>query len=74
MEFRDRTVIVTASESGIGRALALEFGHHGARVVCCGQRQERLEETVERIGSEGGKGLAVPTDLTKPDQNRSSVS
>ena len=68
MELRDRTVIVTGSGSGIGRALALEFAPHGARVVCCGRRRERLRETVEQIESAGGTGLAVPTDLTKPDQ------
>lgn len=70
MELDGRTVIVTGSGSGIGRALALEFARHRARVVCCSRRRERLEETVRLIEEEDGTGLAVPTDITEPDQVR----
>lgn len=65
MELEGRTVIVTGAGSGIGRALAREFGRSGARVVCCARRGDRLEETVELIGREGGTALAVPTDITE---------
>ena len=68
MELQSRTAIVTGAGSGIGRALALEFARNQARVVCCGRRPQRLEETVELIEGEGGVGLAVPTDITIPDQ------
>lgn len=68
MELTDRTAIITGSGSGIGRALALEFGRNGARVVCCGRREKRLLDTVETIEAEGGTGLAVATDITQHDQ------
>jgi len=68
MDIEGRTVIVTGSGSGIGRALAVEFGRNGARVVCCSRRKERLDETVAHIEGEGGTALAVPTDVTEPDQ------
>jgi len=73
MDLNGRTAIITGSGSGIGRALALEFGRNGANVVCCGRRKQRLDETAALIESEGGAALAVATDVTKPDQVRNLV-
>ncbi len=61
MELKDQVAVVTGAGSGIGRAIALEFAAQGARVVCCGRRLDRLEETVAQIGS---AALAVPADVT----------
>lgn len=68
MELNGRTVIVTGSGSGIGRALALAFGREGASVVCCARRPALIEETVAGIEEDGGRGLAAPTDVTKREQ------
>ena len=73
MELEGRTVIVTGAGSGIGRALAIEFGRNGAQVVCCARRKSRLEETVELIEREGGVGLAIPTDITERSQVQQMV-
>ena len=73
MELRGKTVIVTGSGSGIGRALALEFARNGANVVCAARRMARLEETVRMIEGEGGAGLAVRTDITDAGQVRRMV-
>jgi len=73
VDIKDKTVIVTGSGSGIGRALVLEFARNQAKVVCCGRRKNRLDETVALIEGEGGRGLAVPTDITKHDQVKKTV-
>ena len=73
MEINGKTVIVTGSGSGIGRALALAFGREGANVVCAARRKDRLEETVALIDKEKGVALAVPTDITQLDQVRNLV-
>ncbi len=73
MKLAGKTAIVTGAGSGIGRALALEFARHGARVVCCGRRGTLLDETVARIEGQGGTGLAVPTDVTDQAQVKALV-
>jgi len=74
MELSGSTVIVTGSGSGIGRAIAVEFARHGANVVCCARRAEKLDETVRMIERKGGAALALPTDITRPDQVRDMVA
>ena len=74
MELDGRTAIVTGSGGGIGRAIALEFARSGAGVVCAARRAERLADTVRLIQDQGGSALAVPTDITDPDQVRRMVS
>ena len=74
MKVQGSTVIVTGAGSGVGRALALEFARHGARVVCCGRREDRLKETVALAEAEGGKAIAVPCDITVRTQVQAMVT
>ena len=64
MEVKGKAVIVTGAGSGVGRAAALVFSRAGAKVVCCGRRQEKLEETVAQVKAQQGEAMAVPVDLT----------
>jgi len=73
MKLAESTAIVTGSGSGIGRAIGVELASHGTQVVCCGRRQDYLDETVSMIESAGGSGTAVMTDITQPDQVRRLV-
>jgi len=74
MELPGRTVIVTGAGSGIGRALALAFARHGAGVVCCARRFERLEETVRLIERDGGVGFAQRCDVTRREEVQTLVT
>jgi len=65
MEIKGRTVIITGAGGTIGRALAVEFGLNGAKVVCCGRNKDKLDETMKLIEKENGTGLAITTDITK---------
>jgi len=73
MDIENRVVIVTGSGTGIGRAIAVEFGIHGANVVCCARRKNKIEETANIIQKKGGKAIAVPTDITKRAQVQNMV-
>ena len=64
MDLKGKVVIVTGAGSGVGRALALEFGRNGACVVAAARRQNRIQETAAAIEAEGGTALAIQTDVT----------
>ncbi|HEV2310044.1 MAG TPA: SDR family NAD(P)-dependent oxidoreductase [Acidimicrobiia bacterium] len=62
-----RCAIVTGASSGIGRAVAVEFGHHGWRVALGARRQDRLEETAAEVQAAGGAARALALDVQDPD-------
>lgn len=55
---------ITGAGSGIGRAIALELAKEGAAVAVSGRRVDRLAAVVAEIEAQGGRGLAVPCDVT----------
>jgi NAD(P)-dependent dehydrogenase (short-subunit alcohol dehydrogenase family) len=59
-----KVAIITGSSQGIGNALARGFGKAGASVVLVARSADRLKDAARKIESEGGKALAVPTDVT----------
>lgn len=60
----NKVAIVTGSTAGIGRAVALEFGRQGAKVVVSGRNVERGNKVVEDINAEGGEAVFVASDIT----------
>jgi 3-oxoacyl-[acyl-carrier protein] reductase len=59
-----KTAIVTGSNRGIGRAIALRLAHDGMNVVLCARDQALLEKTASEIGP---NTLTVAVDLRLPD-------
>lgn len=64
-QLRGRTVLVTGAGRGIGRAIALTVAREGAFAVLASRTVEDVEEVAATIAAEGGRALAVPTDVTK---------
>jgi 3-oxoacyl-[acyl-carrier protein] reductase len=65
---RDKIALVTGAGRGIGRAIALGYAAAGAAVCCAARTASEIKETVTEIEVRGGTGLAVPTDVTQPEQ------
>ncbi|WP_405354145.1 SDR family NAD(P)-dependent oxidoreductase [Ruminococcus sp.] len=65
--FKDKTVVITGGNSGVGAAAAMLFAQNGANVVISARRQTALEEVANKIKSEGGSVLTVPTDISKDE-------
>ncbi|TJZ55516.1 SDR family oxidoreductase [Streptomyces piniterrae] len=71
-----KVAVVTGAGSGIGRAVAHALIAAGWQTVLAGRRAQALEETARLYGEAGaGAGLdegptfmAVPTDVTRPDE------
>src|SRR3984957_16596016 len=70
MGFEGRTVLVTGSTSGIGRAAAEQFGAAEADVIVTGRDQTRGREVVDAIESAGGRARFIAADLSTPDGAR----
>jgi NADP-dependent 3-hydroxy acid dehydrogenase YdfG len=58
-----RMAIVTGASSGIGRAIATEFGRLGWLVAVGARRAERLEETAAQVRAAGGEPFAHHLDV-----------
>ncbi len=69
MEFglRDKSVLVTASSTGLGKATAMEFAREGANVMLFSRSEEKLVAARNDIRSKTGKEPAYTVgDVTKP--------
>jgi len=69
MELKDAVVLVTGSSSGIGEATARAAAKAGARVVLLARREDRIAS----LATELGNALAVPCDVTRPEQVHHAV-
>ena len=67
LDFSGKTVLVTGSTRGIGRAIAEEFAKHGANVIISGTVRERAEEVAKELAEKYGvKTLGVGMDVSDP--------
>lgn len=61
---KDKIIVITGASSGIGKALAYEFGTKGAIVVLAARNLAKLQEIVSDLNKRGFQALAVQTDVT----------
>ena len=61
--------LITGGGTGLGRAVAREYGRTGARVAIAGRRPEPLDAVAAELDAAGVDVHAVPeTDVREPDQ------
>jgi short-subunit dehydrogenase len=60
---RNEVIVVTGASAGVGRAVAREFGAHGASVALISRNQPRLEKAKHEIEAMGGRALVLPLDV-----------
>ena len=58
-----QVVLITGALAGIGRAVALAFGHAGAKVVVSGRRPETGEKLAEEIRALGREAEFIQADV-----------
>ncbi|WP_042169271.1 SDR family NAD(P)-dependent oxidoreductase [Paenibacillus gorillae] len=74
MDLYGKTAIVTGGGTGIGRATSLLLAKRGAAVaVNYSRSKEEAEETVRLIEQEGGRAIAVQTNVARENEVKTMV-
>ncbi len=64
MKIEGKVAVITGASSGIGRALAVELGLRGAKVVLAARTLARLAETSAILNGYGVENFIIPFDVT----------
>lgn len=67
MSFADKTIVLTGASAVIRRSLSISLAQQGANLVLAARNQEALAETLAACTKQGGKAIAVSTDVTRPE-------
>ncbi len=71
---KGKTAIITGAGRGIGRAIALQFAHHGARVVVNYRNSiTQVEELLLIIKKAGGEAIAIRADISKEEEAKNLI-
>ena len=62
MNLLNKIALVTGASSGIGRAIAIALANSGCKVIVTGRNKDRLQQVVEKIGS--NQAFAVELEMT----------
>src|SRR5438093_11907664 len=81
MELRGAVALVTGASRGVGRAIAVALADAGADVACAARATDSsplklpgtIVATVRAVEARGLRGLAVPTDLSRPAEVEAMV-
>ena len=69
----NKVVVITGASSGLGEATARLLSAQAASVVLGARRVERVQSLANELTGNGGKALAIPTDVTDYDQVKKLV-
>ena len=68
-----KVVVITGASSGLGEATATALSTEGAIVVLGARREDRIQALADKLTKEGGKALALKTDVTDREQVKKLV-
>lgn len=66
---KDKVVVITGGSSGIGKALAQEFGSQGSKILITGRKKEALDLAVNELKREGIEIIGFQSDVSKEEDN-----
>jgi clavulanate-9-aldehyde reducatase len=69
----DRVAVVTGASSGIGEATARALAREGFALALGARREDRISALADEIAADGGKALAIPTDVADPASAKTLV-
>ncbi|MBD3353689.1 MAG: SDR family NAD(P)-dependent oxidoreductase [Candidatus Lokiarchaeota archaeon] len=70
----DKSILITGSGRGIGKALALGLADHGASIILTSRTQQEIDETKKLIEEKGQNAIAITSDVAKYEQIKDVIS
>ncbi|MEM7107220.1 MAG: SDR family oxidoreductase [Bacteroidota bacterium] len=67
---KDKVVVITGGSSGIGKALAEEFGSKGSKVLITGRNEQALKETTDELSQKGITIDSFRADASSEEDNK----
>ena len=73
MDLSGRNIAITGASSGIGEATAIACARAGAAVALAARREDRIAGLAQQIVNEGGRAVALRTDVSDERSARAFV-
>jgi len=70
MRLKDKVVIITGGNQGIGRDYSIRFAQEGAKVVICARKLDTSQQVVDEIKANGGEAMALKVDVSKEEDTK----
>jgi 3-oxoacyl-[acyl-carrier protein] reductase len=67
IDFKNKSVIITGSARGIGKAIALKFAGLGAKIVITDMNEDAIKSTVDELKALGYTATGVTCNVTKEE-------
>lgn len=74
MDIADKVVLITGASEGIGLATARRFAEAGAKLSLVARSAAKLEALADELNAAGSEAIAVPTDVSDPEQVKNAVA
>lgn len=71
---KNKVVIITGASSGIGKALAFEYGNKGAQVVITGRNEAKLQDARAELIASHITCKAIVCDSSSEEQTRAMIA
>lgn len=65
---KDQVAIITGGGTGLGREIAKQYAHHGAKIVICSRNPEHLKSGAADIEKTGAPVMTYQLDVREPEQ------
>lgn len=73
MSFKNKSVLITGSTQGIGKALALLLAKDGANVMLNGRDEKRLSSAIKEFNRQGLRVKGIQADVSDPSNCESLI-
>jgi dehydrogenase/reductase SDR family member 7B len=71
---KDKVVVITGGSSGIGMALADQFGKEGSKILITGRNKEDLQNAVDKLSKRGITVFGFQADVSIEEDNKNMAS